>query len=125
MLIRSIIFGLLLLPTLSRSATLEPLLLGAWENRTQGDLVGLQLNTAETCELYLERALQKRSTRACRYEAFEDRYQIYLLDANGQCDTAADFEFIFEPGSPLIRLQTGNGEVLLQKVVPHKTDTTP
>jgi len=109
---------LLLLPAVGGSVTLEPVLAGNWENRTQGDLVGLRLNPPETCEIYLERALQQRSTRTCRYEAFQDRFQIFLVDAHGLCDTTADFEFILEPGLPLIRLQTGGGEVLLQQVKP-------
>src|SRR5688572_32885361 len=111
----------LLLPAMCRATTLEPLLpepspTGTWENRTQGDLIGLNLKPEEACEIYVERALQKRSTRACRYEKFADRFQIFLVDANGQCDTAADFEFIFEAEAPLIHLQTGNGEILLQKI---------
>jgi hypothetical protein len=91
---RPISLVLLLLPTVGNATTLEPLLSGNWENRTQGDLVGLRLNPPETCEIYVERVLQKRSTRTCRYEAFQERFQVFLVDANGQCDTAADFEFI-------------------------------
>ena len=124
---------MLLLPVVCSATTLEPLLpeplpIGTWENRTQGDLIGLHLNPGDICEIYVERALQKRSTRSCRYEKFEDRFQIFLVDTNGHCDTAADFDFIFEPAAPLIRLQTGSEEVLLQKVqnVPlQKAEPTP
>jgi hypothetical protein len=121
----SLLFLLSSLPLPGTAATPEILLPGTWENRYQGDLVGLQLQVGETCELYLERALQKRSTRACRYVKLqgesldvEQRFQIFLKNAEGQCGTEPDFEFIFETASPLIRLQTGNSEVLLQKISP-------
>lgn len=118
---------LLLLGNLSlpgAAVTPEVLLQGAWENRTQGDLVGLRLLAGDTCEIYLERALQQRVTHSCRYAAAgqmetQERFEIFLKDADGQCDTTPDFEFIFEPALPLIRLQTGGGgEVALQKVSP-------
>lgn len=124
---------MLFLAVVCSATTLEPLLpeplpIGTWENRTQGDLIGLLLNPEDACEIYVERALHKRSTRPCRYEKFGDRFQIFLVDANGHCDTSADFEFIFEPAAPLIHLQTGSEEVLLQKVqnVPlQKAEPTP
>jgi hypothetical protein len=91
-------------------------LLGSWENLTQGDLVGLTLKDSEHCNLYLERALKPRTDRACKYEAFEDRYLIFLFNEHGVCNSEADFEFIHEPEAPLVRLIIGGSEVVLSRV---------
>lgn len=90
--------------------------IGAWENLTRGDLVGLELKDTENCNLYLERALGKRTDRRCRYEPFEDRYLIFLYNEQGVCNSDADFEFIYEPEAPLVRLVIAGSEVALQKV---------
>ena len=91
-------------------------MLGKWENLTKGDLVGLELQDREHCNLYIERALQKRTNRACKYEPFEDRFLIFLFNEHGVCGSEADFEFIYEPQAPLIRLVVSGSEMALQKI---------
>lgn len=90
--------------------------LGTWENLTSGDLVGLELKDGEHCNLYIERALQKRTDRMCKYEPFEDRFLIFLFNEHGVCNSEADFEFIYEPEAPLLRLIIGGSEIALQKI---------
>jgi hypothetical protein len=90
--------------------------IGTWENLTKGDLVGLELKDEENCNLYIERALAKRSNRTCRYEPFEDRFLLFLFNEHGVCNSEADFEFIYEPEAPLVRLIIGGSEVALQKI---------
>lgn len=89
---------------------------GTWENLTNGDLVGLELKDGEHCNLYIERALQKRSNRACKYEPFEDRFLIFLFNEHGVCNSEADFEFIYEPEAPLLRLIISGSEIVLRKI---------
>lgn len=91
-------------------------LLGHWENVTRGDLVGLELKDKEHCNLYIERALQQRTNRACKYEPFDDRFLIFLFNEQGVCNTEADFEFIYEPEAPLVRLLISGSEIALQKI---------
>jgi hypothetical protein len=98
----------------------EETLLGTWENLTQGDLVGLTFTDGEHCNLYLERALQKRTNRACRYEPFEDRFLIFLFNEHGVCGSEADFEFIYEPNLPLVRLIISGSEVALSRAQPNR-----
>jgi len=96
----------------------EDTLIGTWENLTKGALVGLELKDPENCNLYIERALQKRSDRTCKYEPFEDRFLIFLFNEHGLCNSEADFEFIYEPQAPLLRLLIGGSEIALQKMQP-------
>jgi hypothetical protein len=111
---------LLLLATLAglsfESHAQDETLVGAWENITNGDLVGLELKDQEHCNLYIERALQKRTDRACKYEPFEDRFLIFLFNEHGVCNSEADFEFIYEPEAPLVRLIISGSEIALRKL---------
>ncbi|MCR6653123.1 MAG: hypothetical protein NVV73_17280 [Cellvibrionaceae bacterium] len=91
-------------------------MLGTWENLTNGDLVGLTLTEGEQCTLYLEKVLQKRTIRTCKYEPFLDGFLIFLFNEHGVCGSEADFEFIYEPQAPLVRLIIGGSEVALRKV---------
>lgn len=91
-------------------------MIGAWENLTNGDLVGLELQDQEHCNLYIERALKPRTNRACKYEPFEDRFLIFLFNEHGVCNSEADFEFIYQPEAPLLRLMIGGSEIALQKI---------
>ncbi len=90
---------------------------GSWENATNGDIMGLTLIDGKQCSIYVERALQKRSVRACKYEPFEDRYLVFLVNEQGVCGSEADFEFVYEAQAPLIRLLVGQSEIILQQVV--------
>ncbi len=116
MVLRRIFFATALLGVSFLAQAQNDALLGNWENLTQGDLVGLTLTDSEHCNLYLERALKPRTDRACKYEAFEDRYLIFLVNEQGLCGTEADFEFIHEPEAPLLRLIIGGAEVMLRRV---------
>ncbi len=91
-------------------------MLGVWENKTNGDVTGVNLLDNENCEIFVERALKPRSTRKCKYEPFEDRHLIFLFNEHGSCNTEADFEMIYEPEAPLIHLLVGSADVVLHKV---------
>lgn len=96
----------------------ETPLLGAWLNETGGDRVGLDLRPEGKCSLSIERSLGNRSDRDCTYEAFEDRYLIFLMDDQGLCDGNADFEFTFNPELPLITLIVGNAQIYMNRQQP-------
>lgn len=113
--LRSIIFVVMWTALSATSAQAADSMIGLWENHTNGDITGLALKDQEHCEIYLERALQRRSTRACKYEAFQDRFLIFMINEHGLCNSEADFEFIFEAAAPLVRLVIGGSEMILQK----------
>lgn len=103
-------------PIQDNPITQDNSMLGTWENLTNGDLVGLTLAEGEQCTLYLEKVLQKRTIRTCKYEPFLDGFLIFLFNEHGVCGSEADFEFIYEPQAPLVRLIIGGSEVALRKV---------
>lgn len=94
----------------------ETLLLGTWQNDSQGNRVGLDLRPEGECSLSIDRALGNRSDRKCTYEPFEDRYLIFLISDQGLCDGNADFEFIFNPDLPLITLIVGNAQIYMNRL---------
>lgn len=100
--------------THSRAA--EPML-GSWQNVTQGDIVGLNLHAGGKCDIYIERAYQNRSIKACKYEPFEQRYVVFLVKPDGSCGNDPDFEFSFEPEAPLVHLFIQGSPIELSRVV--------
>lgn len=90
-------------------------MLGQWENLTHGGRVGLLLLNDGKCELTIERPLKKPSTRSCKYEPYNDRYLIFLMNPNGSCSFDPDFEFIFDSDAPLITLLVDQAEIFMNK----------
>lgn len=88
---------------------------GTWINETNGDVVGVQLVSSEECNLFIERLLQPRSIRACKYERHDSGYALFLVGKDGLCGSEPDFQFYYDPQGPLIRLDIGGSELLLHK----------
>lgn len=105
----------LLLSAASATSTVNPVMLGEWKNETEGHLMGIHLQEDDNCTLYVERFLQPRSLRDCRYELFSSRYLVYLKDAQGKCDGEPDFEFTFHEHEPLLRFYVGGNEIVMHK----------
>lgn len=108
-------------PALANNTPAEPttdILTGTWLNDSDGTRVGLNLQPKGQCSMSIERSLSTRSERDCTYEPFEDRYLVFLLDDQGQCDGSADFEFIFRPELPLITLLVGDAQIYLNRTDP-------
>lgn len=90
-------------------------MLGAWENTTNGDVVGISLYEEGRCEIYIERALQRRTIKACKFEPFEQQYVVFLVNEDGLCGTNPDFEFSYDPNLPLIHLFVQGSPIGLYK----------
>lgn len=99
----------------TQSQAQEPML-GTWQNVTKGDVVGLNLHADGKCDIYIERAYQKRSVKACKYEPFEQRYLLFLVKGDGSCGNDPDFEFSFQPEAPLVHLFIQGSPIELSKV---------
>lgn len=90
---------------------------GIWENVTNGDTVGIELRQDGACDIYIERAYNKRSIKACKYEPFEQQFVVFLVKPDGSCGSNPDFEFEFEPAAPLVRLYIQASPINLIKVL--------
>lgn len=88
---------------------------GVWSNNTRGDIVGIEIINQTECQLFIERLLKPRTIRACKYEAFEEVFLIFLVQENGLCGQEADFEFRYYPETTTIHLYTGHNPILLTK----------
>ena len=102
-------------PAVAQAATEEQILMGEWRNETEGHLMGIHLDDGENCTLYVERFLQPRTIRDCRYEKYSSRYMVYLKDAQGECDCEPDFEFTFHEHEPLVRFYVGGSEIVMHR----------
>jgi len=115
-LLTSLVFSLLLSVTATtEEKPVNPLLFGEWKNETEGHLIGIHLEDGEDCTLYVERFLQPRNIRDCRYEQYSNRYMVYLKDADGKCDSEPDFEFTFHEFEPLLRFYVGGNEIVMHR----------
>lgn len=94
---------------------MQKLMLGTWENVTNGDTIGLKLLADGACEIYIERSYQNRSIKTCKYEPFKQQYVVFLVKADGTCGNNPDFEFAYEPEAPLVRLFIQGSPVILSK----------
>lgn len=92
-------------------------MLGRWENVSNGDTVGIALYEGGKCDIYIERAFQTRSSKPCKYEAFEQQYVVYLVKSDGACGFTPDFEFNYQPDAPLIRLFIQGTGIDLSKAI--------
>ncbi len=95
-------------------------MLGRWVNSTDGHLIGIRLDADQNCELFVERFLQPRTERACRFERLEGtpRFLVFLKDKNGLCGNEANYEFDFEAQAPLLRFYIGGSTVVMYKDEP-------
>ena len=91
-------------------------MLGTWENATNGDIVGIDLHGKGLCDIYIERALQQRTVKACKFEPFEQQYVVFLVKEDGSCGSNPDFEFSYNPEAPLIHLFVQGSPIALSKV---------
>lgn len=91
-------------------------MLGVWENTTNGDIVGIKLYGEDQCDIYIERAFQPRTVKACKFEPFEQQYVVFLVKEDGSCDANPDFEFAYEPSAPLIHLFVQGSPIGLSKI---------
>lgn|GEM_PF-4949006 len=87
-------------------------LAGHWFNTENSATVGLIVQADKSCELYTERLTSPRSSRGCKVEYYRDNtFLIYLKGADGQCGSAADFEFRYlkssDPALERLDLDTG------------------
>lgn len=98
------------------SALAQQPMLGTWENVTNGDTVGIKLYPEGKCDIYIERAYNKRSLKTCKYEPFEQQFVVFLVKADGSCGHNPDFEFDYEPEAPLVRLYIQGSPMHLSKV---------
>lgn len=99
-------------PTLAEMPAERPAL-GVWLNQTDGNTIGLELVSEQECNLFIEKLLQPRSSRACKYESGEGRSLVFLVGKDGTCGSEPDFEFSYDPVGPLMRFYIGASEVLL------------
>lgn len=98
--------------------TTERPALGVWLNETDGNTMGLELTTEQECNVFIEKLLQPRSSRACKYEIAEGRSRVFLVGEDGTCGSEPDFEFDYDPVGPLVRFYIGANEILLHKQAP-------
>ena len=69
-------------------------LAGHWFNTEHNATAGFVIQADKSCELYTERLTSPRSSRGCKVEYYRDNtFLIYLKGTDGQCGSAADFEF--------------------------------
>lgn len=92
---------------------------GQWANTTEGNLIGIRLDADNNCELFVERFLQPRTERGCRFELLEGtgRYLVFLKDKHGLCGNDANYEFDFDAEVPQLRFHIGGSTVVMYKDV--------
>lgn len=90
---------------------------GLWVNNTEGNLIGIRLEAQNNCRLFVERFMQPRTERDCRFEPQDgtEKFLVFLKDKNGLCGNEANYEFTFEEQVPLLRFYIGGSVVVMYK----------
>lgn len=110
----TIAIGILLCGCTILEPNVDPML-GTWENITNGDRVALNLRKHGICELLIERAFKKPTSRDCKYQPTHDRFFVFLIKADGLCGYDADFEFTFDSEAPLVNFYVNYSPIVMHK----------
>lgn len=106
-------------PPLEPTFTVEKALVGTWSSNIEGNIMGIEIRSDSSCDIFVERALKPRSIRRCRFEPFQDSYSVFLYNEHGACNFSPDFEFRFDASAPLIYFNVGSrSSIMLSKVQP-------